>query len=496
MAARLVGTWTPSRRAAVALTAAAALALMARRLPAQRTERQGERTGRYGERSYTSDEAQVEGWERRRDDSWSLPIQARIVIDTQEQLDYAKVTYGLGDCGYFLEVLGRHPIEDHLYLLEYELALGGYHTRIDGLEDAVSGIRFVKDQSSLVPATDDGLVSGYLHMAALPRPLGEGAWFSNAIRPGERQEGGARLTDEAYAALPRYRGYGRDDGVQFESWVCDRGVMSDDRRQVWGLVAIDTQEQLEYAEAEYGLASFGPLRELVRRCPLEGNFYLLSHEEIWSGWSPEENDWVDVDDDGTTFMRCGYVGGPGRGDETGLIHMAAISRPLMDGSAVGRAIYPGVFCDDREFVWRPHELGIDETRASCFPCRPSDGVSMHDAATVVIDSQEQLDYAKREWGLADFEPLGAMVGERPLESNFYLLSYSSRPTGNPRVSGVLVGHDTIFFLWDKNCPALSADLSRDACGVIYLAAVPRTYADGRAFRYVIYPGESDSEVLS
>ena len=115
---------------------------------------------------------------------------------------------------------------------------------------------------------------------------------------------------------------------------------------------------------------------------------------------------------------------------------------------------------------------------------------------VVIDGQEQLDYAKREWGLADFEPLGAMVGERPLESNFYLLSYSSRPTGNPRVSGVLVGHDTIFFLWDKNCPALSADLSRDACGVIYLAAVPRTYADGRAFRYVIYPGESDSEVLS
>jgi len=41
---------------------------------------------------------------------------------------------------------------------------------------------------------------------------------------------------------------------------------------------------------------------------------------------------------------------------------------------------------------------------------------MHDAATVVIDSQEQLDYAKREWGLADFEPLGAMVGERPLDT--------------------------------------------------------------------------------
>ena len=73
---------------------------------------------------------------------------------------------------------------------------------------------------------------------------------------------------------------------------------------------------------------------------------------------------------------------------------------------------------------------------------------MHDAATVVIDSQEQLDYAKREWGLADLAPFLDMARRFSLEDHFYLLEYQSVGSGgyNLRADRVRIEDGSIGFL--------------------------------------------------
>ena len=115
-----------------------------------------------------------------------------VVIDGQEQLDYAKREWGLADSAPFLDMTRRFSLEDHFYLLEYQsVGSGGYNLRADRVRIEDGSIGFLLSDDSYSPGEYElvpDIVSGFLHMAAIPRSLATSSTFRNVIYPGEGQQ--------------------------------------------------------------------------------------------------------------------------------------------------------------------------------------------------------------------------------------------------------------------------------------------------------------------
>lgn len=113
------------------------------------------------------------------------------VIETQEQLDYAKENYGVGfpsdynaeDYWYYsvgiveaFEKMEREcPFSEYCYLFEYEEVIStGYYYHADrvAIDKETDRIYFKHDDKSYSPSGDEAcgdMMNGFFHMSAIPR---------------------------------------------------------------------------------------------------------------------------------------------------------------------------------------------------------------------------------------------------------------------------------------------------------------------------------------
>lgn len=125
-----------------------------------------------------------------------------VIIETEEQLDYAEGYYGLkvlesapDDYTAFQspfattiqEMKEQYPLEEYNYVFRYdEVSSGGYYYHADRLEMTEDSIRFLMDDKSYSPKDDEAVtcvMGGFGHIAAVPKEYMEGRTFSGAIYP-------------------------------------------------------------------------------------------------------------------------------------------------------------------------------------------------------------------------------------------------------------------------------------------------------------------------
>lgn len=127
---------------------------------------------------------------------------ATVIIETQEQLDYAEAYYGLKVldsapddytvfqspfAATFQEMKEQYPLDEYNYVFAYdEVSSGGYYYHADRLEITEDGIHFLMDDESYSPKADElvtCVMGGFVHMAAVPKEYMEGREFPYAIYP-------------------------------------------------------------------------------------------------------------------------------------------------------------------------------------------------------------------------------------------------------------------------------------------------------------------------
>ena len=349
-------------------------------------------------------------------------------------------------------------------------------------------------------------------LAANPRTKREEEAPQKPLSPLEYSRPGGDYEDWS-----RTSSYGPDE-VHVGDCECGTRVMADERRSMVEVVAIDTPEQLAYAEREWGLDGLAPFLGMVEGNPIEDNFYILALEERPLGGPPYPErsvgsvmfregrlgvDILLVSEEGNTAWGEVVAWGEAR---SARLHMAAVPRSLHAGSGLagvapqlyegpglGGVVYPGEERDGAGYWWRPCRVGSDDAHIESWPCLPSDGVSVPPGHPVVVDTAGQLALAAWEWGLAGFAPLREMVGGHPLEDHFYLMSYEELAQRGPgplsRAVGVSWDSTEIRLTYDRESPLFGdGHAPEGATGVLTVAAVPRRYADGVGFYDVVYPG--------
>ncbi len=115
-----------------------------------------------------------------------------ILIETEEQLEYAVQNYSLSE--EFESVGVNYPIEEYTYLAEYvDVSSGGYYLHADKVKISEGAVRFVLSEDSYSPKEWEPvpcMMDGFFHIAAIPKEYLDGCDFleMSPIYPGEENE--------------------------------------------------------------------------------------------------------------------------------------------------------------------------------------------------------------------------------------------------------------------------------------------------------------------
>ncbi len=175
-------------------------------------------------------------------------------------------------------------------------------------------------------------------------------------KEGNKESGKDALRDDNNETTTKQEAIYTDKDIYIKSFEC--GYLSQEERLPWGIILIETEEQISYAEQHYGLRRpkeesvyfnifiSDMFQEMKQEYPIDTYSYVLCYAQVSSGGYYLHADKLQIKDDTISFVMDDESYTPDEGDIVsevmgGFFHMAAVPKEYL-GNQTYSVIYPGV----------------------------------------------------------------------------------------------------------------------------------------------------------